>query len=323
MDRKELANFTHNQVARLNLSDPAYKQWVFRYTFLELEKDLAGRGDLSSDAVFSGRRVVKANFVAKACGVLAGLEEIKYFLVDSDANFRPSLKGDFVLKFFLNDGDSVNVGDVIFEIQADVHDLLAVERTVLNLLVRMSGVATFTRKLVNLVADKDVFLAATRKTLWGWLDKKAVSIGGGFSHRLNLSDSVIVKDTHLDVFGRDLGLLWKNILGAGLDCRFVEVEVENIDEALEMAALMRRSLDSGKLKAVPVIMLDNFASSDVAVLIEKVRIADLYDGILFEASGGISEGNLVEYAETGVDIVSMGCLTSGISGLDVSMKIVK
>jgi len=322
MDRKELANFTHNQVARLNVSDPTYKQWVFRYTFLELEKDLGSRGDLTTKSVFTDERVVKAKFVAKACGVLAGLEEIKYFLVDSDAKFRPSLKGDFKLDFFFKDGDIVQSGDIIFEIEAEIHDLLAVERVVLNLLVRMSGVATFTRRLVEMVGGLGVFLAATRKTLWGWLDKKAVSIGGGFTHRLNLSDSVIVKDTHLDVFGRDLDLLWGNLLKAKLNCRFVEVEVETVDEALKMAALMRGSLDSGELKSVPVIMLDNFASADICSLIEKVKLAGLYDGILFEASGGISEKNLLEYAETGVDIVSMGCLTSWVKGLDVSMKIV-
>src|SRR3989338_506993 len=185
MDRKVLREFTHKAGSFLSVENSSYKQWVFRYTFLELEKDLSLKGDVTTDSIFPETRVVKAKIIAKKEGVFAGHDEIKYFLIDADAQFRPKIRGSFELNFHFRDGEEFKPGDVLVEISAELHDLLAVERATLNLIMRMSAIATMTRRMINIVKDHDVLITPTRKTLWGLIDKKAVVIGGGGSHRLN------------------------------------------------------------------------------------------------------------------------------------------
>ncbi len=316
MDRKALREFTHNCAARLTLENTDYQQWVFRYTFLELEKDLGHLGDLSSGLVFDENLSATASIVMKSDGVLAGLDEIEYFLVGADKNFRPRVSGNFQVESFFKDGDLVSAGDVIMKISGGIKDLLAVERIVLNLLMRMSGIATSAARIVKLVPD--VLVVPTRKTLWGWLDKKACSIGGAGTHRLNLSDAIILKDTHLDFFGRDFGKIFEKIEAVGADFpRFVEIEVENGEEALKVADFFQ-----DRSGFVPVVMLDNMVPTAISETIEAVKLRGFYDACLFEASGGVVEENVQAYARTGVDIISMGSLTGGVKGLDMSMKIV-
>ena len=313
MNRKSLREFSHRAGQFLTLANSTYKQWVFRFTILELEKDLGLLGDITTAAVFPGKQMVRGKIVARESGILCGIEEIRYFLVESDAAFKPRV-GEFKVDFKFKDGDLLSAGDVVMEIEAEVHDLLAVERVVLNLLSRMSGVASFTRS----VAEKagDVMVAATRKTLWGWLDKKAVLIGGGGTHRMNLADSVIVKDTHLDNVGRDFTLVMGRLLDAELDCRFVEIEVESVDEVRRCVEAFERAFELG-LKSVGVVMMDNMSPAEIADAMARVNS----EKILFEASGGITEKNVADYAATGVDIVSMGCLTGGVKGMDFGMKV--
>ena len=316
MDRKALREFTHNCSDRLTLDNTDYKQWIFRYTFLELEKDLGNLGDLSSRLVFEENLSASANIVAKSAGILAGLAEIEYFLVGADNNFRPRVTGDFQVESFFKDGDKVVAGDIVMKISGEIKDLLAVERVVLNLLMRMSGVATNAARIVGLVPE--VLVVPTRKTLWGWLDKKACSIGGAGTHRLNLSDAIILKDTHLDFFGRNFGKIFEKIEAAGGDFpRFVEIEVENGEEALKVAEFF-----NGRSGFVPVVMFDNMVPAAILETIEAIKLRGLHDSCLFEASGGIVEENVRDYARTGVDIISMGSLTGGVKGLDMSMKIV-
>lgn len=319
MDRKTIREYTHKVANFLSLENNAYKQWVFRYTFLELEKDLSGRGDITTNILFKDVSKVNAKIIAKDDAILAGLSEIKYFLVDSDPNFRPSLKGGFEIDFKFQDGDSVKKGDVIMEIKAYSHDILAVERTVLNLLMRMSGVASFTRKIVDCVKDYDVLVCPTRKTLWGLIDKKAVLVGGGGTHRMNLADAVLVKDTHLDILGRDFDTVFERLKNANVDSRFIEIEVENKEEALKCADGFARFLDAvGSPRTIGVIMFDNMNSADIS---DSLSLIKPVAGVLFEASGGINEDNVIEYAKTGVDIISMGCLTNGARSADMSLKI--
>ncbi|MFA6992817.1 MAG: carboxylating nicotinate-nucleotide diphosphorylase [Candidatus Gracilibacteria bacterium] len=316
MDRKALREFTHNAKNFLTVSNQDYKQWVFRYTFLELEKDLGRAGDITSNSVFSEKRQATAKIIAKSTGIIAGSEEIKYFLVDADKNFRPSLRGDFSLKFHKLEGETVNPGDTIVEISGEIHDLLAIERTVLNLLMRMSGVATYTKKLVEL-AGPNVLITPTRKTLWGWLDKKAVTIGGGGTHRLNLSDSIIVKDTHLDLLNRNIEKAVQNIATSNLDCRFIEIEVNTQEEAITAC----KALSKSNLKTIGVIMFDNMPPAKISAALRELKAQNLYDKFLFEASGGITEKNLIPYAESGVDVLSLGCLTLQSPSFDASLKI--
>lgn len=321
MNRSVIANLTHNSKGLLNLANNEYKQWVFRYTFLELDKDLGLRGDITSNAVFREPKMVKAKIFAKESGILAGIEEIKYFLVDGDKSFRPKVQGDFEVNFLVRDGERFDEGDVLLEVSGDVHDILAVERVTLNLLMRMSGVATFAARMCELVG-KDILVTPTRKTLWGLLDKKAVTLGGGGTHRLNLADAILVKDTHLDAYERDFTTVINNVFESPFLGKFVEVEVENEKEAMEAAKILTEKVRARGDFTVGALMLDNMEVDEVKKNIGRLRQEGLYDDILLEASGGINESSIAEYAKTGVDIISMGCLTNGARSLDMSLKVV-
>lgn len=321
MDRKILREYTHKATSFLSIDNSQYKQWVFRYTFLELEKDLGAKGDITTVAIFTESKTVKARIIAKGDGVFAGGEEAKYFLVDADVNFRPRLKGEFKMDFRIKDGQEFKSGDVLIEIEADIADLLIVERVLLNLLMRMTGVATHTRKMVELVKDYDVLLTPTRKTLWGLIDKKAVVVGGGGTHRLGLFDAILVKDTHLDAIGRNLQLVLDRIVAANIDPRFIEIEVETPEETLKLCEIFTRVLGK-EIRSIGVILLDNMNAELIEEAMELVKEHGYYDKLLFEASGGINESNILEYAKTGVDILSMGSLTSGVKSVDMSMKVV-
>ena len=322
MDRQALTQLTHKASNFLSLDNNVYKQWVFRYTFLELEKDLGAKGDVTTRAIFPENEEVKARIIAKEDGILAGMDEIRYFLVDADKNFRPRVDGKFSLDLKKKDGDILKNGDVIMEISAGVHDLLAVERVVLNLLMRMSGVATKTRRIVDKIGKYGALIAPTRKTLWGLLDKKGIVVGGGGTHRLNLCDAVLIKDTHLDLMGRDMYRVLKNLSENKPDCRFIEVEAENVKEAVSAAKFLSVDLPTYKLNTIGVVMLDNMKPENIKSAMEEMKKEGLYEKLLFEASGGITEGNVEAYAATGVDVISMGELTNGVKSLDMSMKIV-
>ncbi len=320
MDRRVIREFTHKADNFLTLENSTYKQWVFRYTFLELEKDLGVKGDITTNSIFRGEKRATAKIMAKGDGVIAGREEIQYFLVDADAQFRPSIKGEFEVKFLVEDGAEFKKGDTLVEISGDVHDLLAIERVTVNLLMRMSAVATFTRKIVGILKDEDVLITPTRKSLWGLLDKKACVVGGGGTHRLGLYDAILVKDTHLDLIDRDLDLALSNIVASNFGGRFVEIEVESVEESVKAAEAFYRFLGD-KLRTVGVLLMDNMSSEQIGEAINELKAKNLFDKLLFEASGGINEETVLDYAKTGVDIISMGCLTAGVKGVDMSMKI--
>jgi len=321
MDRKALREFTHKAENFLSIDNNTYKQWVFRYTFLELEKDLSANGDITTNSIFIGLKPSKAHLVAKSDGVFAGTEEARYFLIDADANFRPSIKGSFSMKFNFSDGQEFKKGDVLIEIEADVHDLLAVERVLVNLVMRMCSLATFTRKIVDMLANYDVLITPTRKTLWGLIDKKAVLIGGGGTHRLSLGDAVLIKDNHIDLMGRDFDTIFKNIASNAGDVRFVECEVRNFEDTMACAKSFNSALKLG-IKSVAVLLLDNMSPEEIIKSIVALKAEGLYDNFLLEASGGIDENTVLEFAKTGVDIISMGSLTYGVKSVDLSLKVV-
>lgn len=320
MDRKPLREFTHKVENFLTINNNAYKQWVFRYTFLELEKDLGNKGDITTNSIFKTNRQAKAQIVAKQDGIFAGLEEIKYFLIDADPNFRPSIKGKFEIDFKIKDGEEFKKGDVLMEISGEIHDMLAVERVVLNLIMRMSSVATFARKIVDMVAEYDVLVTPTRKTLWGLLDKRAVIIGGGGTHRINLNDAILVKDNHLALIDHDYEAVLQRIYESKVDCRFIEIEVDSVERVIRAAEAFYEFLGD-KIRSIGVLLMDNMGHEMISEAMKKIKEKNLYDKILFEASGGITEKNVVEYAKTGVDIISMGCLTSGVSEVDLNMRV--
>lgn len=321
MDRKALRGFTHKVDNFVSVDSAGYKQWVFRYTFLELEKDLGTKGDITTDGVFHERQEAQSRVIAKSEGVFAGLNEIKYFLMDADPAFKPSIRGELNVDFKLSDGDKFSTGDELLTIEGDVRDILRVERVVMNLLTRMSSVATFTAEVVDLVEEYDVMIAPTRKTLWGLLDKRAVVIGGGGTHRINLADAILIKENHLNLFNRDFRRVLDNVVSVGAESRFVEIEVENVEEAVEAGRVLSEMISEKKIRSIGVILLDNMSPLDVSKALSRVKEEGIYDDLLFEASGGICADNVVEYAKTGIDIISMGCLTAGVKTVDLSMKV--
>lgn len=296
---------THNQSSQLTSSNPTYRLWIKQYTDLEVKKDF-GKGDLTSAALFKDDQRARAIVIVKEKGIFAGRQEIEFYL-----NKFTGL----TYKFFKKDGDAIFAGDKILEINGNAKVLLKIERSILNLFGRMSGVATKTRRIVNKIKNSRVLVTPTRKTLWGLLDKRACALGGGGTHRLNLGDAVLIKDNHLDLLGRNIAKALSAFKKTNLG-RFIEIEVENFDEAVQAAEEL-------KLFLVPsFVMLDNMKPAEVRRVTVEFKKRG-YKNIKLEVSGGINEKNVVAYATTGVNVISMGCLTKDAASLDFSMEMVK
>ena len=267
-----------------------------------LEEDL-GFGDITSSLVVPEDIVAEAEVVAKEEGVLAGVEE---------ASFVFKLLGCRVLKA-MEDGSPVGPGDVVLRVEGPARALLAAERTALNFLMRMSGIATATAELIRKArqANPKVRVAATRKTAPGlrYFDKKAVELGGGDTHRLRLDDCVLIKDNHIAIVGNVAEAVRKAKQTVSFTKK-VEVEVEKPEDALKAA---RAGAD--------IIMLDNFTVEDVVKALRMLEEAGLRSTVLIEASGRITADNVAQYAATGVDIISCGYLTHSARALDFSMRI--
>jgi nicotinate-nucleotide pyrophosphorylase (carboxylating) len=263
-----------------------------------------GQGDVTSAAVVPAGLTVEAAVVAKEAGIAAGIEETE-ILAES---LGLSVKTKVV------DGDEIKNGKVILRISGDAQAILSAERTMLNLLSRMSGIATTTRRLVEKLrkANLTAKIAATRKTApgLGYFDKKAVLVGGGDPHRLRLDDMILVKDNHIAIAG-NVETAVKKAKAASLSKK-IEVEVTSATDALKAA-------EAG----ADIIMLDNFSPKQIREAIEALKKAEFFGKILLEISGGITEQNLLEYASTQVNIISMGALTHSVKALDISLEITK
>ena len=196
----------------------------------------------------------------------------------------------------------------IMTITGDARNILTCERTALNLLTRMSGIATQTNQLVSKIPNKKTRIYATRKTAPGlrFFDKEAVKIGGGEKHRLTLDEMVMIKDNHIAIEGS----LLKLIKEAKKRYKKFEVEVENNDDAILAAK-----------EGATIIMLDNFTPGQIKKTIQNLKKENLRDKVKLEASGGITSKNISQYAKTGVDIISVGSITNSVKGIDVSLEI--
>lgn len=253
--------------------------------------------DMAADNLLDDGTVKEAFFLAKAEGVLCGIDvALRVF----------SLLGDFKVKKYMNDGDAVKKGDIIAEIEGPVKLMLKGERTALNLLQHMSGIATMTNDAVKLVAGTKASITDTRKTLPGLraLQKYAVTCGGGKNHRFNLSDAAMLKDNHIDACGsitKAVEILRSKI---GHTVK-IEVETRNLDEVKE-------ALSTG----CEIIMLDNM---DIETMKKAVALTN--GKALLEASGNITSETVRSVAETGVDIISIGALTHSVKAFDISLKI--
>lgn len=256
--------------------------------------------DTTTDYLIDENQVDTAKFLAKADGVLCGINiALRVFEI---------LQSDFTYEIYKHDGDVIKKGDVIATITAKTRTLLKGERTALNLLQHTSGIATATAEVVRLVEGTNASIADTRKTLAGLrpLQKYAVTVGGGRNHRYNLSDAAMLKDNHIDAGGGIANAVAKLKSKLGHTVK-IELEVRTLDE-------LRQALEA----KVDIIMLDNM---DCDTMRQAVEITD--GKALLEASGNITAQNIRDVAQTGVDIISIGALTHSVKAFDISLKIVK
>lgn len=284
----------------LTSSSNYYRIFVERFLSFLLKSDIKN-GDFTTHSLIANKKNISGIVVAKENGIFAGLEELKMF------------SNGLAIKSIKNDGSMINDGDIILEIEGDARKILERERTYLNLLQRMSGIATLTHSLNEEIKNK-VKIAATRKTFWGLLDKKAVSIGGGLTHRLNLSDGILIKDNHLKILNHDFEkaiTLVQNI------SKYVEIEVENKNQAIAAAKAVRKL----KNKNFFAIMLDKIHPENIKSIIKALKKEEIYNSVLIEASGNINQKNVKEYSDAGADIISMGCLTNSSKALNLSLEI--
>ena len=254
--------------------------------------------DSTADLLIPEDSISSAYFVAKASGVVAGLEvALRVFtILDPDMKIECSFK----------DGDEVKNGDIIAEFTGRTRLMLKAERTALNILQHMSGIATYTNKCVKLVEGTNASIADTRKTLPGLraLQKYAVTAGGGRNHRYNLTDAAMLKDNHIDAYGGITAAVNALRKKAGHMLQ-IEVETRTLEEVQEAVSC-----------GVNVIMLDNM---DYDTMRQAVVLAN--GRAKLEASGGITLETLRKVAETGVDIISIGALTHSVKAFDISLKI--
>ena len=263
-----------------------------------LEEDI-GHGDITTNLLVPEERESKALFIAKGNFVLAGFPFAKevFTLLDPSTSF----------KTFFEEGAKVFKGDVLGEVSGKTRVLFAGERVSLNILQRLSGIATLTSQFVDAVRGTKTKILDTRKTTpcQRFMEKYAVKMGGGSNHRFGLYDGILIKDNHIEEVGgvRQAVILAK----AAYHLARIEVEVENLKE-------LDQAIESG----ADIVMLDNMPVQEMR---EAVRIVD--GKLTIEASGNISITNVREVAETGVDLISVGALTHSAAAADISMKIVK
>jgi nicotinate-nucleotide pyrophosphorylase (carboxylating) len=264
-----------------------------------------GEGDITTALTVPAGATGEAEVRFKESGIVAGIEE-SAVLLESLGLKTQALFGD---------GDEVEANRVIMRISGDARTILSVERTLLNLLSRMSGIATATRKLVKkiLKAELKTRIACTRKVAPGLLyfDKKAVLLGGGDTHRLHLDDMVLIKDNHIAMAG-SLREAVRTAKERASFSKKIEVEVTSAAVAVEAA-------EAG----ADIIMLDNFSPKQVQVTIRLLEKAGFLGKVLIEASGGITAENVLAYASTKVDIVSLGEITESPRALDINLKIAR
>lgn len=279
------------------------------YTVDQLEDNLIdlafaediGDGDHTTLCCIPEDAMGKSHLLVKEEGILAGVEMAKKVF----ARFDPTMK----VTVYLQDGSHVKPGDIAFLVEGKVRSLLQTERLMLNIMQRMSGIATMTNKYVEQIKGTGAHVLDTRKTTPGlrMIEKQAVKIGGGMNHRIGLFDMILLKDNHVDFAGgiaNAINRCHKYLDNKNLKLK-IEIEVRNFDE-------LQQVLDCG---GVDRIMLDNFSPEDTKKAVEI--IAHRYE---VESSGGITFDTIRNYAEQGVDFISVGALTHSVKGLDMSFK---
>lgn len=299
----------------LDMKNETYRNYIKNLINGKLKEDFYNK-DITTNSLISKNQEIKAVIAAKQSGVIAGLEEISAFLKNN---------GIKIIKKNEKDGATVRKSVIILEIYGNARKILSYERALLNILQRMSGIATLTNNTKKLIKN-NCFISGTRKTLFNLIDKKAVSAGGGLTHRLNLNDSILVKDNHLKLLSDNIEKALK-LANKNTKSKYVEIEVKNGKEALEAASAIKK-IKSKKLFA---IMFDNMEASMIKTTIIKInnilknKNNDKKNKriVLFEASGNINEKNIAEYSRTGIDVISLGALTHSVKAFDMSLEILR
>jgi nicotinate-nucleotide pyrophosphorylase (carboxylating) len=310
----------------LHMRDEQYRASVAALIDPLLQSD-AGGGDLTVEALGLAEGRASAQLLAKEPGVAAGIEECTWLLTQHDVAVKP----------LQEDGAAIERGDVLAEIEGQRGSILFCERTALNLLQRMSGIATMTQRMRERVERQSAQtpldraastartrVVATRKTPWGLLDKRAVHLGGGGTHRLSLSDAILIKNNHLALLGAReedavapaVERAWSNRRKAA----FIEIEVRSAEAAVAAARAFRRV--RGDADSCPcLLLLDNMSPEQVRGTLDVLRSEGLREDVLVEVSGAINESSIDAYASCGADALSMGALTHSPRALDLSLRI--
>ena len=273
-----------------------FEDWVK----VAISEDI-GTGDITSLATIPENATGSAQLLVKEDGIIAGIEEAKRIINFYDANLQ--------FTSILSDGNQVTKGDIAFTIQGRSRSITSIERLVLNVMQRMSGIATKTHNLTQRISHTSCKILDTRKTTpnFRYFEKEAVRIGGGMNHRYALYDMILVKDNHVDFCGNMQSTIEQ--IRNYLDENNLQIPVEIEARSMHDVELI---LNSGLAFRV---LLDNFKVEQIKEAVKLVK-----GQIQTEASGGINESNFIEYAETGVDFISMGALTHQIHSLDLSLK---
>ncbi len=266
---------------------------------LAIKEDLGNLGDITSNTVLTKRDKAIFHFVSREKGILCGINiaKIVYELLDKKIKFTP----------FKNEGDAIKTNDVLAKVEGPAISLLTGERTALNFLTHLSGIATSTSMMVKLISETHTKILCTRKTTPGLrnIEKYAVKVGGGINHRIGLYDAILIKDNHIAIAGSISNAL--NKVKKLKNKIKIEIEVDNLKQFKEA------------LKFNPdVIMLDNFKISDLK---KVVKIAK--NKVILEASGKIDHSNVVKIAESGVDFISSGWITHSSKSLDIGLDLIK
>lgn len=263
-----------------------------------------GFEDITTKALVNNTLIAKANIISRQTAIVAGVELISEIL---DEYFL-----DYTI--YKNDGEIVNENEVILSIEGSASDILTLERTMLNLMIRLSGIATLTKNVIDMAREvnEDVIIAATRKTTPGIqsFEMNAVRLAGGDTHRFRLDDCVLIKDNHLEIIGditQAIQLAKKHVSFT----KKIEIEVENKQDAL-----------TASKAGADIILLDNMSPTQIQETLKLLKSNNLRDNVLIEASGGINPDNIRGYAETGVDIISLGFLSHSAQSVDLSLEMI-
>jgi len=278
------------------------KERVLKIIKAALKEDM-GKSDITTSIVIPKLESIKACVAANEDCVICGMNIAEWTLdaLDYSVRFKPQV----------NDGDTVNKGKDVAYLEGHARAILTAERTMLNFLSFLSGISTETKKYVDKVKKYNVKILDTRKTipLMRYLEKYAVSVGGGCNHRMDLSEMVLVKDNHKKIKNQILKI--KNIREKIQKNIKIEIEVEDLKEFGDV------------LKEKPdIIMLDNMSVDDVRKAVEIRKISELAEVVSLEVSGGITLDNIEDYAKTGIDAISVGALTDSVRGIDFSLNII-